>query len=156
MTEKVVAFTVSGLREKYLRESLDSWAEVRGRDTWTFLFCLEPCDLVFPVEAFWGWARDVFPGCHLLKNGRRLGCMRNTRRAMDFAFGDLGAGFAVLAEEDVRVSPDVLEYFTWASAAYQGDGNLAAVCAHAKTSENTDLSAATRVPWFSPDRKSVV
>jgi hypothetical protein len=149
MSVRVVAFTVSGLRQEYLRRSLDSWAAARGVRDWTFAFVLEPCEKVFPAEAFWAWARERFPGCHLLKNGRRLGCAANTRRAADFAF-ELGADFAVLAEEDIVVSSDVLEYLDWARRRYRDDRAVAASCAHARRSRGADLAAVVRAPWFSP------
>jgi hypothetical protein len=147
---RVVAFTVSGQREKYLRQALDSWARVRGLEDWTLAFSLEPCDTVFPVDAFYAWLEATFPHVHLLKNPRQLNVTANTRRAMDLAFTELGASFAVCAEEDVTVSSDVLEYFSWAASEYAVQEQLAVVCAHARLSDSQDLAAVTRAGWFSP------
>jgi hypothetical protein len=149
MPEKVIAFTVTGLRQEYLRKSLDSWARARGVEDWAFVFCLEPCRDTFPVEAFESWARGVFPEVMVYENTRRLGCSANTRQAMGLAF-KLGADFAVLAEEDVIVATDVLEYFAWARREYIGHPQVAVACAHTRCSKGEDLAAATLAPWFSP------
>lgn len=149
MPSQVIAFTVSGLREKYLRESLVSWGQVRGIQDWHLIFCLEPCRGTFPVAEFTQWAHRCFASAEVLVNDTRLGCTRNTRQAMALAFGR-GAEFAVLAEEDVRVSTDVLEYFTWARDSYAADGDVAVVCAHAKSAERGGEHEAVRVGWFNP------
>lgn len=149
MSRRVVAFTVSGQRERYLHESLSTWLKARGLKDWHFLFCLEPCRRHFPVAEFTQWVHRVFPSAEVVVNDQWFGCMRNTRAALDRAFGS-GADFAVLAEEDIKVSADVLEYFSWAAQEYEDDEEVAAVCAHAKNSASKDSAAVTRVRWFNP------
>lgn len=149
MPEQVIAFTVSGLRESYLRESLRSWGKVRGVQDWHLVFCLEPCRQVFPVAEFTQWVNRCFASAEVIVNDDRLGCLRNTRRAMRAAFA-CGAQFAVLAEEDVKVSDDVLEYFAWARDAYAADSQVAAVCAHAKSTETGGEHQVVRTAWFNP------
>jgi hypothetical protein len=146
--ERCVAFTVSGQREKYLRATLEYWRKVRGIGDWSFLFSIEPCEQVFPVEAFHGWATRNLPDVTVLVNRARQGCARNTHQAMSHAFA-AGAQFAVLAEEDIQVSTDTAEYFTWAAGKYDGAG-LAAVCSHVKASSGGRPDQVTRASWFSP------
>lgn len=149
MTRPVIAFTVSGLRQKYLRAALDSWAAARGVQDWHLLFCLEPCHKFFPVAEFTGWVRGAFASAEVQVNPARLGCLRNTRHAMRSAFA-LGAEFAVLAEEDCCVSTDALEYFCWARDTYAADAQAAAVCAHARHTDRGGQGEVVRQAWFSP------
>jgi len=146
---KVIAFTVSGQRQKYLREALDSWGQVRGIQDWHLLFALEPCRLNFPVAEFTHWAHRSFASAEVSVADQRLGCLRNTRRAMRLAFA-AGAEFAVLAEEDLLVSQDVLEYFGWAREAYGSDEKVAVVCAHSLRTAGGGPADVVRSSWFNP------
>jgi hypothetical protein len=144
----VIAFTVSGQREKYLRQVLGSWGRVRGIDSWHLLFCVEP-GYQFPVPEFTAWVQRVFASAEVMVNPERLGCLRNTRHAMREAFGR-GAEFAILAEEDCKVSDDVLEYFAWARDAYAADENVTAVCAHSLRTEAGSDDEVVLGDWFNP------
>jgi hypothetical protein len=145
----IVAFTVSCLRERNLRQSLDSWARVRGVQDVGFVFCLEP-PRGFPVEAFRSWAGGVFRQPVVWVNPRRLGCLANTRQAMDMAMALSKDGFGVVAEEDLEVSDDIVEYLNWARQEYQPADQVTAVCAHARASTVADDAAVTRASWFNP------
>jgi hypothetical protein len=147
--ENVIAFTVSGLRQKYLRRSLASWGRARGVQGWHLLFCVEPAPRVFPVAEFAQWAHRCFASAEVAVNDRRLGCLANTRNALARAFGS-GAGFAVIAEEDCEVADDVLEYFCWARDAYAGDRTVVTACAHALRAERGEAHQAVRARWFNP------
>jgi len=147
-----VAFTVSGQRQKYLRQALASWARARGVQDARMLFCVEP-EPSFPVPDFTAWAGETFSRVQVAVNPAVLGCLANTRQAMELAFGG-GAGFAVLAEEDIEVSTDVLEYFGWAVGRYERDTDIMAACSHVLSSRVLRgiswPDAAVRLPWFSP------
>jgi hypothetical protein len=147
--DNVIAFTVSGHRQKYLRQSLDSWTRARGIGDWHLLFCLEPCRRIFPVAEFTQWVKGAFASAHVHVNGEWMRCAGNTRQAMSMAFAS-GASFAVLAEEDVEVSTDVLEYFAWARDTYAADQQVLTVCAHAKQAEGGDGPDVVRSSWFNP------
>lgn len=149
MPSQVIAFTVSGLRQKYLREALGSWGRARGVGDWHLLFALEPCHKTFPVAEFTQWATRCFASAEVAVADSRLGCLRNTRRAMRLAFG-AGADFAVLAEEDLVVSEDVLEYFTWARDAYAAEPEVTTVCAHSLRSAGGGPGDVVRSSWFNP------
>jgi len=143
-----VAFTVSGWREKYLRQSLDSWSKARGIADVQLVFCVEP-DPAFPAGEFTTWVRRTFREPFVQVNEHRLGCLRNTRQAFRMAFRS-GASFGVMAEEDLVVSAGVVEYLAWAAREYQQDPEIAAVCAHVRDSRSRDDSIVVRVPWFNP------
>lgn len=145
----IVAFTVSCAREKYLRETLDSWTRARGSRECKMVFALEPPGSQFPVEAFSEFARRSFPaGVSVHPAPRPLHCLANTRRAMELALQQ--EDFGAVAEEDLEVADDVLEYLAWASEAYREDKNVVAVCAHARASQLSDSAAVVRAPWFNP------
>lgn len=148
MPEIAIAFTVSGLRQKYLREALDSWAAVRGIGAAQVIFCIEPRPS-FPVPDFASWAEKTFPGSVVLPNPSVYGIVSNTRQAFDAAF-HLGARLGVLAEEDLVVSTDILSYLSWAAEHYQDDQKVATVCSHTRASGSTNPAEVVRVPWFNP------
>jgi hypothetical protein len=144
----IVAFTVSCLRQEYLRKSLDSWARVRGIRDCKLVFVLEPPGGLFPLASFEEFLQRSFPGRWTVHAAEApLGCLKNTRRAMELALAE--EDFGVVAEEDVEVADDVLEYFSWARDAYRGNG-VQAVCSHARASELVDAAATTRASWFNP------
>lgn len=145
-----VAFTVSCQRQRYLREAIDSWRAVRGSEDARFLFMMEPL-YTFPVAEFDGYLRRTFrpDQWSVGVTERPLGCLRNTQRAMEAALRE-GAGFGVVAEEDLAVADDVLEYFEWAREEYRRDKQVVAICAHTRSSKLPDNAAVTRAPWFNP------
>jgi hypothetical protein len=129
----VVAMTVSCLpgRLDYLRDTLDSWRNVRGLKDWLFRFHVEfGGDLSRSnVKVINDWATEMdLNTVHVVQNSSRLGVLRNPWSAFSSAFG-LGASFVVLVEEDVLVSNDVLEYMTKTSLEYSDNPNVLAVCA---------------------------
>jgi hypothetical protein len=140
------------MRQKYLRAAIDSWARARGSDQASFLFCLEPAG-TFPVNEFAEFLERTFPGRNMVtRNASVLGCLRNTKQAMGMAqvLARSGDGFAVVAEEDIEVSSDVLEYFAWARDTYLGDEKVKVVCAHTRKSQLLDSHAVVTAPWFCP------
>jgi hypothetical protein len=146
-----IAFTVSGQREHYLRKALDSWAHVRGIQDAHLLFRIDPMRPVhnrFPVGEFEAFLRRSFASSTAAVNEVRLGPTGNTREAMRAAFLNRPDDFVILAEEDLVVADDVLEWFTWAQR-YRDDPAIQTVCGHAHNSNGT-ASQAVRVPWFSP------
>jgi hypothetical protein len=122
----VITMTVSGDRPGYLTETLDSWSAVRGLAQWSFRFVVEPgreeprCRAVIEEFSRRRVARDV----HLEVNDERRGVLANPHHALSGAFAT-GAGFVVLAEEDIVVADDVCEFL----AAQPDDPEVLAVCA---------------------------
>lgn len=142
-----VAFTVTGMRPKYLKAALDSWHAVRGVQQVPLLVRHEPIQNQLIGELREAMT-EAFTDARVDVNPEWFGCARNTRVAMEDAFRD-GADFAVLAEEDMIVSSDVLEYFAWAAQAYRHDPDVMAVSAHSFHGER-DRSAVVRRVWFNP------
>jgi hypothetical protein len=154
-----VAFTVSCQRRAYLDRTLESWSRVRGIRDAGIVLCLEhylpfrkgEANAAVLEREFIGFEAEVaqlFPQARVVRNSTRQGCLLNTRRAMQYALGE--SEFAVLAEEDIEVADDILEYFTWASERYRDDPGVLAVCAHSVRSRQEDPAQVALVPWFTP------
>lgn len=105
----IISFTVNN-RPDYLRQTLESWSRVRGIDQAYVVFQHEPaCPGALSVTD------SALPRTltHRIVNKSRAGVLRNPWLALKTAFEFHDADFAILAEEDMVVSPDVLEYFAW-------------------------------------------
>ena len=124
--QSVITMTVSGDRPGYLAETLGSWSAVRGLSGWSFRFVVEPgreesgCRSAIEEFSRRRVARDV----RVEVNDERRGVLANPHHALSAAFAT-GAGFVVLAEEDIVVADDVCEFL----AAPPDDPEVLAVCA---------------------------
>lgn len=145
-----IAFTVSCRRPRYLYRCLESWSQVRGiRDAYLVL-ALEPVHPLsqFPIGQVRSYMARTFPGHHeITVASEPQGCTPNTRRALARAFQV--ADFAILAEEDIEVADDVLEYFAYAQR-YQGSPDVLAVCANTREHGDGTEADVFTAPWFSP------
>jgi hypothetical protein len=121
----MVAFT-AWRRPHYLRETLDSWREVRGVDDVELHLMLEPSDRLAEMVAVIRQS-DLVINTHL--NPARLGVARNPWHALETVFV-LGAEFAILAEEDIVVSDDVLEWFGHARQIHKHNEQVLGICAY--------------------------
>lgn len=127
-----VTFTVYD-RPKYFEQVLDSWAAVRGREDVYFYFSCEP---YFPEGRDAGnpcslmaeeWLKDNKQIGRVFHNSTKMGVLHNPYVALQRAFVPM-IDYAVLAEDDLLVSDDILEYHKWASETYKDDKALAMVC----------------------------
>jgi hypothetical protein len=140
----IVAFTVNN-RPAYLRETLESWSRVRGIGDTELLFQCEPdCD-----EAIEVCRSADFAPAHYAVNARRAGVLGNPWLALNRAF-DWDA-FVILAEEDMVVSPDVLEYFTWAQR-YREDPSVLGVTTYQHHEQPGGLAGAGPADWTRDDQ----
>jgi hypothetical protein len=98
-------------RPQYMRETIESWAKVRGIQDVVTEFHLEPghpgvaevCEAApFPHEIYVA--------------EQHQGCQKNPWKAANSAFER--DSFVVLAEDDIIVGKDTLEYFRWAEAEF--------------------------------------
>lgn len=114
-------------RPVYLRQVLDSWSRARGVDRVRFTFHVEPSDR--KVQVLDAIKRSGLANVEVVANRERLGVLTNPWSALDQAF-QRGAGFAVLAEDDLLVSTDVVEFLEWAAAEFEQDRETLVVSAH--------------------------
>ena len=145
----IVAFTVND-RPGYLRQTLDSWSRVRGIGNCMLVFRCEPgC----PEAAELCETVDFAPAL-TVRNHLRAGVLANPWRALEHGFFMHGAqrgypfadDFVVLAEEDMVVSPDVLEYFTWAQR-YRDDQQVLGVTTYQHHERPGGLAGAGPADW---------
>jgi hypothetical protein len=113
-------------RPDYFAPVMTTWTRVRGYADWRPTVHLEPSPARAEMTRI---AAAAGATVHL--NPTRYGVLANPWHALDAAFA--AADFTVLAEDDVTVSTDVLEYFTWAADRYAADPGVLAVCAFTRT-----------------------
>jgi len=78
-------------------------------------------------------------------NPRRLGVLANPWHALEDAFKL--SEFAVLAEDDLIVSHDVLSYFTWCASRYQDNPAVLAVTTHQHDAQPGGVPAVMPMDW---------
>jgi hypothetical protein len=109
-----IAFTANN-RPFYLRPVIESWNAARNLPYWHAQAYIEPSDVQEEMsEIILGLNTSV----DVILNETTAGVLTNPWNALEAAFSS-GADFVVLAEDDVVVSNDVLEYFEWASIEYE-------------------------------------
>lgn len=129
-------------RPEFLSETLASWEKVRGIEAWRKWIFVEPSDRRDEVLRIINASSLDFT---VVLNEWRFGVLHNPWAALDTAFYN-GSDFAVLAEDDIIVSTDTVEYFTAASNMYSPDETLG-VSAFT-TSPSGDSGKMLRVPTF--------
>ena len=135
-------------RPHYLRETLASWQAARGiGDIHSFTLALgDPGgDKFMPQLAVW----DSFRKATGLGSRGRVkvdsaaaqaarGMHRAIAEAADHVLKDPSVEFLILGEEDLVVSSDALEYFTWARQEFARDERVLAVCSHSPGGQGWD------------------
>lgn len=112
-------------RPEYLKESLESWEEVRGLEDVEFHIFIDPSNRLDEVQAV---CSESPIGLTVHVNPSGYGVLHNPWVAFEHAF-NAGADFVIQTEDDDLVSTDVLEYFNWTSKVVQRDSSLLGVCA---------------------------
>lgn len=109
-------------RPQYFNPVMASWTAARWFAIWPNEVFLEPSSIQDTMA-------DIahHHGAQVHFNPTRYGVLSNPWHALEHTFTG-GADFAVLAEDDVLVSDDILEYFTFAARAFRNERVLA-VCA---------------------------
>src|SRR5687768_3214764 len=98
-------------RPNYFRQVIESWNAVRNLQQWRVSVHLEPSEV---QDEMINLAFNLNTSVDVLVNPERAGVLTNPWNALDSAF-NRGADFVVLAEDDVVVSQDILEYFEWSA-----------------------------------------
>lgn len=137
-------------RPGYLRESIASWNQCDGILDWDAWFLLEPSNVQDQMIAeFRNLEAASING---VVNDHRLGVLRNPYTALKSSF-DAGSEFTVLAEDDIVVSSDTLNYFEWAMREYEDDKSVLAVLAFSRNNLHDspeDRSSVARTKVFCP------
>ncbi len=121
-------------RPNYLAESIASWNNVRSLNMWPATFYIEPSELTDEITNV---AFQLNTTVTAVVNESKQGVLVNPWNAFEGAFSS-GADFVVLAEDDVLVSQDILEFFEWTSVEYQTSYSTLAVNAFSKNGGDKD------------------
>lgn len=146
---KAIAFTAYN-RVDYLDRVLDSWRKVRGLSDWHLFASIDPSPQSAEVaNRFTQFIRDTHIGdAVVLIQPEHQGVLHHPWVAFESLFG-AGCDFVLRVEDDLVVSDDILEYFTWAAETFQPDPSVAAVVGYA-TGPGEDPAKARQLPSFSP------
>ena len=147
---KRAIFLTAYNRLNYLQETLDSWSRVRGLKDWHFVASIEPSSFQDQVvEEFTEFARKVgLDSIEIRINPERYGVLSHPWQGFQDLLDRRNFDFAVRAEDDLVVSDDILEYFTWASETYRNDPRVATVNAFSLV-DSTDTHAVVHDDGFS-------
>lgn len=136
-------------RPQYLERALASWDSVRGLGEWTWYASIEPSPFADQiVEQFHSFFDQHDLAYAITLNSERLGVLHHPWARFEELFA-LGFDFVVRAEDDFRVSTDVLEYLSWAAEYYASADDVASIHGFSRT-ESGDPSVVRSEPRFDP------
>lgn len=138
-------------REQYLRETLASWAKVRGVQNWAFVFRIEPSPIQNRIAKMcFDWIELVqHPDADIVFNERQLGVLHHPWVGFETLFNEQEADFVIYVEDDHTVSDDILDYFSWAERRFHNHPDVASI--HAYTDEaGSDPAAVLARTEFNP------
>jgi hypothetical protein len=133
-------------RPHYLAPVLDSWMEVRGFDDWPLHVFLEPGHRADEMAAL--CEQTKHPELTIHRNASILGVLENPYQGFDHLFNELDYDFVLRIEDDLLVSEDVLEFFSWVAETYIDDEGI--LTAIGFTQEDGEPDRVRRTPSFSP------
>lgn len=110
-------------RVEYLNTTIKSWNNVRNLGNWAAYFCIEPSNVQDEIIRE---TSNLHTVVNYQVNAEKLGVLVNPWQAVNNRF-IAGAEFVVLAEDDVVVSEDSLEFMQWASIKYLPDPQVLAI-----------------------------
>ncbi len=135
-------------RPDYLRQTLDSWEKVRGLQDWHCVARIEPGPRA--EEACWVFTQFfetmMIPSFEVITNPEVYGVLHHPYVGFRDLF--LDHDFVMRAEDDLIVSDDILEYFTWAERTYRNVEGVATI--HGFTTLSGDPAGVYRSMRFNP------
>lgn len=126
---KKAVVIVSYDRTEYFRQTLESWLTVRGKENYTFFFSLDYSEKTGQMLDVINWFQTTSGvSIDVEVNIPKLGVGFNHQRAIQKAF-DKENAIVIVAEDDVIVSNDILEYYEYAFGnLYESD--ILMICGH--------------------------
>jgi hypothetical protein len=137
-------------RLPYLQEVLRSWELVRGLEEWRFVAMIEPSPIEDQIkQEFESFAlRAGLVDYEISVNPQVYGVLHHPWVGFEQLMAEQDYEFVVRAEDDLLVSDDILEYFSWAAATYQDSESVATV--HAFSTTDGSNAEARAVGYFRP------
>ena len=130
---KKAVFLTAYNRLDYLRQTLETWKTVRGQEDWHFVAMIEPYEGGSTVvRMFEDFFQETNWGSYLIHvNPQRYGVLHHPWVGFENLFNNDAIGqnydFVLRAEDDLLVSDDILEFFSWAAETYQDNKQVATV-----------------------------
>lgn len=138
-------------RVNYFQQTLYTWRGVRGLEDWDIVFSIEPSDVLqHMLEEIQVFMEDTGIEAKIIVNPERYGVLHHPWVALENLFVNDGYDFVVRAEDDLIVSDDILEYFSWAAEQYKDDEDVVTVHGMSFDKDGTDPSKVARVSGFNP------
>lgn len=134
--KKAIVFTVFD-RPEFLEPTLESWLNVEYLDQYDIFFKVEPSEknneVLNIIKNFsYKSGKDV----KIMLNSTRRGVLLNPWEAIDLLVNKFSYDFFILAEDDLIVSNDILNYFNQAIHKYSSQENVLCIC----SMNDTDLN----------------
>jgi hypothetical protein len=127
---KAIVFTVFD-RVEYLKDTLKSWGEVRNINSCDIYFKIEPSlnqqsiiDIINNFDNYRGSTSSILINKTVIGNGF------NTWESFEYLFEKYD--FVILAEDDIVVSKDIIEYFDVTETMFREDSEVAIISANTK------------------------
>lgn len=119
-------------RPNYQEQATASWLQARR-----FPLIRERAVFLEPSPQQDKMIEAAKPLGEVIVNPRKYGVLVNPWMAFSNMF-DRGCDFVILAEDDVLVSDDVIEYFYWAANSFRRDASVAVACAFSRDGGEPD------------------
>lgn len=136
-------------RPEYLRQVLESWANVHGIQRWDFIISIDWSEDTHLIEDVVADFYDKIPNLIIITHPKNLGVLKHPLEIMDYLFEEFGYEFIVRAEDDLVVSDGVLEYFEIAKHSFNSVMSIATVHAHSEDEEG-ELNKVYKEIRFNP------
>lgn len=137
-------------RPALLERTLETWDGVLDKDQWHFVFRIEPSEvtehMLSLAERFID-RNGLQRTAEIIVNPETYGVLHHPWVGFEDLFSEFD--FVVRAEDDLRVSNDILNYFAWASEEYRDRADVATVNAYSG-GPGEDSSKVRVFPTFNP------
>ncbi len=137
-------------RPDLLAKTLDSWEKVRGLEDWAFVGRVEPSDVARDNRNVFKdfFDRTGIPFHEIVINPELYGVLHHPWVGFEELFKDFS--FVVRAEDDLRVSDDILDYFTWAELTFRRTPEVATIHGYQERPGSTSEGGVEVLPKFNP------
>lgn len=138
-------------RVNYFQQTLYTWRDVRGLQDWDVVFSIEPSPVLHNMlEEIQLFIEDTGIDATIIVNPERYGVLHHPWVALQNLFINDSYDFVVRAEDDLIVSDDILEYFSWAAEQYKDDDDVATVHGMSFDQHGENPERVARVAGFNP------
>lgn len=135
-------------RTSYLEEVLKSWQSVRGREGWHLHVLMEPSEKQPEIHKLLEKYLSGWRSVHLELNPELYGVLHNPWVGFEQLFREEQFEFVVRIEDDLVVSDDILEFFSFQAEKWRDAHHVYTVLGF--TEEDGPQDAYRLRSWFNP------